>query len=82
VKLVPEVDGDRRVDGVVAAVGGDDVTVQLPDGGDRVVRLAEVDRARTVFEWGPAPKPGGPKGGKGSTAGGKSVSGRTKENHT
>ena len=46
------------------------------------MRLAEVERARTVFEWAPAPKPSGPKVGKGSTAGGKSVSGRTKENHT
>ena len=26
---------------------------------ERVVALADVDRARTVFEWGPQPKKGG-----------------------
>jgi ribosome maturation factor RimP len=89
VKLRPEAEGDRRVDGVVAAVGDDEVTVEVADGDERIVRLADVERARTVFEWGPAPKPGGPKGSaatgpapKGSTAGGRSVSGRTKEKHT
>ena len=52
----------RRFEGVLIAaddttatfrvVGSDDVT-------DRTVPLSSIDRARTVFEWGPQPKPGG-----------------------
>jgi ribosome maturation factor RimP len=81
VKLTPDAEGDRRVEGVVTAVDGDRVTLDV-DGEEHLVRLGDVDRARTVFEWGPAPKPGGPKsGGKKSAKAGKPVSGRTKENH-
>ncbi len=59
VKLRPGVDGDRRVDGELRAVDGGDATV-VPDGGEpRTVSLADVTSAHTVFEWGPAPKPGG-----------------------
>ena len=37
------------------------VTVRLADG-DRTIAYSQIDRARTVFEWGPQPKPGhGPK---------------------
>jgi ribosome maturation factor RimP len=79
VKLRAEVEGERRVEGTVTAVGDDDVTIDV-DGEAHTVRLGDVDRARTVFEWGPAPKPGGPKTTKAGKAG-KSESGRTKENH-
>jgi ribosome maturation factor RimP len=90
VKLRAEVDGVRRVDGTVAAVGDGEVTIDVDGGAPHVVRLDDVERARTVFEWGPAPKPGGPKpggrapgGSKGATgAGAKSQSGRTKESQT
>jgi ribosome maturation factor RimP len=85
VKTRAEVDGERRVEGIVAAVADDEVTLDVDGGARRVVRLDDVERARTVFEWGPAPKPGGPKPGrsKGATAAGaKSQSGRTKESQT
>jgi ribosome maturation factor RimP len=44
---------------------GDDVP-----GGTQHVPFASVERARTVFEWGPAPRPGGKKGqsAKGTSA--------------
>jgi ribosome maturation factor RimP len=53
---------DRRFEGVL--IGADDTTatIRVLDGDDitdRVVELASIDRARTVFEWGPQPKPGG-----------------------
>lgn len=54
----------RRIEGVLVAADDDTATVRLADGSDRVVELATVDKARTVFEWGPAPKPGGKTGGK------------------
>ena len=56
----------RRVQGVLVAADDTTATVRLdepgPDGAaERTVRLDQVDRARTVFHWGPTPKPGGPK---------------------
>jgi ribosome maturation factor RimP len=59
VKTRPGTEGDRRVDGVLSAVESSSVTVTLPDGTTRTVALADVQKARTRFEWGPAPKPGG-----------------------
>jgi ribosome maturation factor RimP len=57
----------RRLEGVLVAA--DDVTATIrpqPEAGqvddqgdDRVIALADIDRARTVFVWGPQPKPGG-----------------------
>ncbi len=59
VKTRPQVAGDRRVRGRLLSAddGGFDLDVE---GAEGPVRLAynEVDRARTVFEWGPAPRPG------------------------
>lgn len=58
---------DRRVSGLLIAA--DDttatVTVDGPDGPtERTVRFDQIDRAKTVFEWGAAPKPGSPAGPK------------------
>ncbi|MEY2959351.1 MAG: ribosome maturation factor RimP [Actinomycetota bacterium] len=62
VRLSDTTSDQRRFEGVLVAAddttatfrifGGDDVS-------DRTVPLASIDRARTVFEWGPTPKPGG-----------------------
>ena len=62
----------RRVKGRLASVAEGTATVEVRevDGVDqaevttRVVDLADVVSARTVFEWGPAPKPGTPKAKK------------------
>ena len=43
----------------------------LAASGDRRVRYDDVERARTVFEWGPAPKPGSQKAGPGKQSSGK-----------
>ena len=53
VKTQPGVEGDRRVEGVLDAADVEGVTI-----GERRLAYAEIERARTVFEWGPAPKPG------------------------
>ena len=57
IKTTPATEGDRRVDGVLTDVDDDGFTV-LTDTGARRVSYGEVEKARTVFEWGPAPKPG------------------------
>ena len=55
----------RRLQGVLSAATDTEATVLLdqpgPDGAtERTVPYTQIDRARTVFVWGPAPKPGGP----------------------
>ena len=53
VKTRPDVEGNRRVDGVLTAADDNTITV-----GDRTLRYDEIERARTVFEWTSTPKPG------------------------
>jgi ribosome maturation factor RimP len=61
---------DRRVLGVLVAADDTQATVRLDrldaDGQfvERVVPYGTVDRAKTVFEWGPTPKPGTPEAKK------------------
>lgn len=58
IRIVGE--GAERVQGTLSSVDDAGVTLALADGsGDRVIPFDHIDKARTVFEWGPAPKPGG-----------------------
>ncbi|WP_426573155.1 ribosome maturation factor RimP [Aquihabitans sp. McL0605] len=61
IKTRAGVEGDRRFKGVVTAADDDTATIAVT-GGDpaapRTIALADIERARTIFEWGPAPKPG------------------------
>jgi ribosome maturation factor RimP len=57
VRTHPDVEGERRVRGELVAADEDGVTVKQDDGVDRRLRYDEVERARTVFEWGPTPRP-------------------------
>lgn len=69
---------DRRLEGVLVAADDATATIRL-DGDDsldeRVIELDQIDRARTVFVWGPQPKKGGkngkPKGGQGKKSAAK-----------
>lgn len=54
VKVKPTVDGERRHEGLLEAADADGVTV-----GGRRFHYADIERARTVFAWGPTPKPKG-----------------------
>jgi ribosome maturation factor RimP len=64
--------GPRRVRGVLSTVDADRLAVE-EDGVRVEIPLADVTHARTVFEWGPPPRPPSPK-----TSGGK-TRGRAKE---
>jgi ribosome maturation factor RimP len=66
IKTTAAYDGERRFTGLLVAASDDEVTVVTDEGGRLVVPLNVVERARTVFEWGPGPKPG--KGSKPGTA--------------
>jgi ribosome maturation factor RimP len=52
----------RRFEGALIAADETTATVRIGEGDeavDRIVDIASIDRARTVFVWGPQPKPGG-----------------------
>ena len=69
----------RRVDGKLVAADDTTATVLVDGGDEHTIEIASIDKARTVFEWGPAPKPGkGP--GKGSGKGSNDPS--KKQKHT
>lgn len=53
---------DRRIQGTIIAADDDCVTVRVADDSERVIDYGRIDRARTVFEWGPQPKPGAKDG--------------------
>jgi ribosome maturation factor RimP len=51
----------RRFEGVLVAADDTTATVRLDDADltEHVIAYTDIDRARTVFVWGPQPKPGG-----------------------
>lgn len=52
-------DGEtRRIDGKLISADETTATLLTVDGTERTITVADVDKARTVFEWGPKPKPG------------------------
>jgi ribosome maturation factor RimP len=53
--------GERRLAGVLAVADGDGITIRTGDdpAAERRLGYADIERARTVFEWGPTEKPGG-----------------------
>ena len=55
--------GTRRVHGILLEAGADDCVVDV-DGEHERVAYADVTQARTVFEWGPQPRPGQKKPAK------------------
>jgi len=59
IKTTPNTEGDRRVDGVLIAADDEGFVVDLGTG-QRRLSYGDVERARTVFEWGPPPKPVSP----------------------
>ena len=52
-KTNARVDGERRIKGTLVAADDEGITVD-----DHTLRYDDIEKARTVFEWGPAPKPG------------------------
>ena len=57
---------ERRFEGVLVAADDTSATVRIGVDAtgepiDRSIPLMSIDRARTIFEWGPQPKPGGPR---------------------
>lgn len=54
--------GARRLRGVLRSAAEDRIVLDVEDGGEpseAEIHLADIDKARTIFEWGPTAKPGG-----------------------
>ncbi len=60
VKLGPHVDTERRLAGVLTEVSDTHIGLCDEAGATHRVLLADITKAATKFEWGPAPKPGQP----------------------
>jgi ribosome maturation factor RimP len=58
---------ERRVDGTLVAADETGITLRCR-AGDLTIGFEEIDKARTVFAWTPAPKPGKGPGKRASTA--------------
>jgi ribosome maturation factor RimP len=59
VKTKPHVEGERRLEGTLAAAGDDGIQLLVNDDGTtRLLAYDDIEKANTIFEWGPAPKPG------------------------
>lgn len=68
---------DRRIDGKLIAADATTATIVTNDGDERVIDISGVDKARTIFEWGPAPKAGGTNSGTSNS--GKPESSKSKQ---
>lgn len=85
IRTLPHAAGERRLQGILVAADDTSVTVRGTEAGadlgeERTVALADIERARTVFEWGGAPKPGKPQPGKGGAAKGGAAAKRPAAN--
>lgn len=60
VRLSTALDGQRRIQGDLVSATGDTIVIRLADNAltEVSIPLSIVDRAKTVFQWGPTPKPG------------------------
>lgn len=71
IRLRDTTHGERRVQGLLVAADDKAATIR-PDDTEttaRVIAYDQIDRARTVFVWGPAPKPGkAPRAKRGADA--------------
>ena len=74
IKTQPFVEGDRRIEGILTSADDGGIVVRLGDSTERALRFDQIERAQTVFEWGPAPKPGKTKNARAkSKAGAKAT---------
>ena len=60
IKLKPNAENLRRVKGELTGANDDGITV-VDDAGEHHITFDQIAKAKTVFDWGPAPKPGSQK---------------------
>ncbi|HWD24268.1 MAG TPA: ribosome maturation factor RimP [Acidimicrobiales bacterium] len=50
-RTLPDVEGARRIEGVIASVDEGGLTLSLADAATRHLAFDEIERAKTVFDW-------------------------------
>ena len=55
VKLGPQIEGERRIQGVLTGYDDNGITIEH-DGASHRMAFSDIAKARTVFEWGPPSK--------------------------
>jgi ribosome maturation factor RimP len=80
VKTLRAVDGSRRFQGLLGTAGDDSFELVADDGATMTIGYDAVERARTVLEWGPQPKPGGKAAPKAKKPAGAASAHETKDN--
>ena len=61
VKTTEAIDGVRRFQGVLVAANDDAITVRDVDGREMTIPYHRIEKTKTIFSWGAAPKPGSKK---------------------
>ena len=61
VKTTEAIDGVRRFQGVLVAANDDAITLRDTDGNEMTIAYRQIEKTKTVFSWGAAPKPGSKK---------------------
>jgi ribosome maturation factor RimP len=64
IRTTPGMNGRRRIVGNLVSVEDELLNVEDPESGLVSISIDEIEKARTVFEWGPTPKPGSQLGKK------------------
>jgi ribosome maturation factor RimP len=72
----------RRLQGSLVSADDRCATLLLDDGSEHTVVITEIDKARTVFEWGPKPKPGKSSGRQSTKKASAKASAATTQNPT
>lgn len=67
VKTHANVEGERRFSGELTEADDEGIVVADKTGPVRRLAYSEIERARTVFDWGPKPKPGKPRNARKAT---------------
>ena len=77
IRLRAVLNGERRLQGVLVSADETAATIQLLDKAmsERVIPYDQVDRARTVFQWGPVDKPGKSPAKKSPVSGSRVIKG-------
>jgi len=57
IKTEPSVEGGRRIVGLLTHADDERIVVETADG-ERTLTYNEIRSAKTIFDWGPTPKPG------------------------
>jgi len=64
IRTTPGMDGRRRIVGKLISANDGLLTIEDSESGLVTIPIDEIEKARTVFEWGPTPKPGSQPGKK------------------